>query len=77
MSSDIDFPCEGCSSDVNPIWVVGSEFFADSGLHNAGPSWDLDFVILLEVLGVALDEILSRHVLDGEELLSCGHPRGN
>jgi hypothetical protein len=33
----------GCGTDVEPVWVVGSEFFEGGGFHDINPGRDLEF----------------------------------
>ena len=43
-------------TDVEPIWVIGAEFFIRASLHNISPYWDIDFSGSFEVRGVGGDE---------------------
>lgn len=78
LASDVELVGYGCSSDVEPVAVVGSKILETSSLNVLGPLyfqevrcggstyvWHLDLVALLEMLGESVDEFLGGNVLDG------------
>ena len=41
--AEVNMSGDGCGTDVEPIWIVGSEFFVCSGLDDIDPGWNLEF----------------------------------
>jgi len=35
--------CDGCGSDVEPIWIVGSEFFEGGSFDDVDPGGNFEF----------------------------------
>ena len=55
---------DGCTSDIEPVLVIGSQFLAHVGLDKVHPLGHLHFARLLEVGGQGHGEVLLTHVLD-------------
>jgi hypothetical protein len=43
--AEIDVSCDGCGTDVIPIWIIGSEFLERGGFDDIDPGGDFDFTL--------------------------------
>lgn len=71
--AEVYFTCDGGGTDVVPVITVGSEVLGDGGLDKVGPDGELEFVTVLQVLGVGGDEGLGRHIADTDSSGFFGH----
>merc|ERR1719351_433395 len=61
---DVDVAGHGCASDIEPVFVIRSQFLANIGLDEVNPFRDLHLAGILEMCSKGNSEILLAHVLD-------------
>merc|ERR1719284_127420 len=60
---DVDVAGHRCTSDIEPVFVIGSQFLANIGLDEVNPLGDLHLAGLLEMCSKGNSEVLLAHVL--------------
>ena len=63
VTTHIDFTGKSSHTHVEPVSVLRSELASDTSLDVSTPLGDLDLIVLLQVLGVSMDEVLSWDIL--------------
>jgi hypothetical protein len=71
--TEVDLARDGCGADVVPVVAVGCEFLPGSGFDEIGPDGELEFVGVLQVLGVCLDELIGSYVTYTDSTFFLSH----
>lgn len=69
----VDLSGESSSSNVNPVGILRGKFSGNGSGGPLGEGRDLQFISLLQVRSVLLNEVGGGNVLNGEEILRCAH----
>ena len=73
----VDLSGESSSSNVNPVRILRGKFSGNGSGGPLGEVRNLQFISLLQVRSVLLDEVGGGNVLNGEEILRCAHVSKN
>ena len=41
--AEVNVSCDGCGADIEPVWIIGSEFLEGASLDDIDPGRDFDF----------------------------------
>ena len=66
----VDLTGNGGGAHIVPIWIIWGQLSAWSCLNYINPIRQLDFVTLLQVCCICLDEFCGRHIADGCDALA-------
>jgi len=43
ITPEVNVSCDGCGADIEPVWIIGSEFLEGAGFDDIDPGRDFDF----------------------------------